>query len=155
MGIVTDSCFNLTKYKGKKQIKEMIMKNSKAIVLVSAACAFFVMCSSSPAVLISSADNQKEIKAKTGEIIELTIETQPSTGYSWQIASLSCVEKYGESKIDAGTDVRRMGRVETEHIFFKAVKAGSGYIDLKYVRPWEKDDKPAKSYKVSVIVTDK
>lgn len=116
--------------------------------------ASLLMCSSSQPLRLSSLDNQKEIKVKTGDIVELAIDTQPSTGYTWKIEALSCVEKYGDSRIDSGKGTA-LGRVETEYMRFKAVKIGSGFIDLKYIRPWETDKNPAKQYKVYIDVEDK
>ena len=132
------------------------MKKGKVLLsMAAAACAFLVMCSTAPSVRISASDNQKEIKAKTGEVIELTLDTQPSTGYAWQVVSLSGVEVYGKSKVESHNDGITVGGVETIHLFFKTVKSGAGSIELAYVRSWEPKADAEKHYKVLVVIEDK
>ena len=131
----------------------MLIKRISLFFLVCFSCVVFSMCASAPAVFLTTGDNQKAFNVKKGDIIKISIEAQLSTGYGWQIASLSCVEQYGAIKVETAQQ-NITGGADLQHIFFRAARAGNGYIELKYVRPWVSSDAPLKIYKVFVSVKE-
>ena len=112
---------------------------------------FALMCASAPSVLVSEKDNAKQFSLKKGEIIQLSLDAQLSTGYGWQVSSLGGVEQYGD--IDVKT-AKVIGGIDTQNIRFRALAAGKGFIELKYIRPWKKDDSPLRYFKVSLSITE-
>ena len=114
-------------------------------------CVFTVMCASAPAVHVSESDNAKAYTLKKGDIMKVSLNAQLSTGYGWQVTSLSGVEQYGEADVKtSGTP----GGIDVQNILFKAVKAGNGFVELKYLRPWKKDDAPLKYFKVNLTISE-
>ena len=112
---------------------------------------FALMCASAPSVIVSGNDNAKEFSLKKGEIVLISLDAQLSTGYGWQVSSISGVEQYGD--IDVKT-AKVIGGIDTQNIRFRAVSAGSGLIELKYIRPWKKDDTPLKYFKVHLSISE-
>ncbi|MCJ7532383.1 MAG: protease inhibitor I42 family protein [Anaerolineales bacterium] len=88
------------------------------------------------------------IKGKVikGEELQLTIESNPSTGASWQISGMDAtiLEQAGDTYFTAG--IRgRLGAAQHQVISLKAVTDGNSVVELIYRRPWETDVKPGRS----------
>jgi inhibitor of cysteine peptidase len=93
------------------------------------------------------------IELAVGQSHTVTLESNPTTGYQWQIASplderiLKLVHS-GYKK----PDTKLLGAGGVESWTFQAVGRGNTRIVMKYVRPWEKDVSPAKTVSFNVIV---
>ena len=85
-----------------------------------------------------------EVNARAGENFTITLESNPTTGYSWQLAKPldeKIVQFVGSEYVPSRTDLVGAGGVE--EWTFLALNKGSAKIVLKYARPWEKDKPPA------------
>lgn len=83
----------------------------------------------------------------------VTLPSNPTTGYHWELAAAldEGIVKLVNSTYQApATDL--LGAGGEEIWTFKAVGRGETVIELKYVRPWEKDVAPADraSFRVTV-----
>ncbi len=98
-------------------------------------------------------DSSIPIKLKAGDEFTVVLDSNPTTGYSWQLAGKpdEAILKLLGSKFQPPKTQRR-GAGGREFWTFKAVGAGSTAIVMKYVRPWEKDKPPAKKETFAVIV---
>jgi inhibitor of cysteine peptidase len=88
-----------------------------------------------------------------GEEFSLTLASNATTGYHWELAeplNEAIVKLVGSQYQAPNTNL--LGAGGQEVWTFRAVGAGQTTINLKYVRPWEKDMPPAEtaSYTVSV-----
>lgn len=104
-------------------------------------------------VCVTLAVAQTRIEVATGKQFTLTVESNPSTGYQWQLASPVDEKKvkFLRSMFNApNTD--RVGAAGVELWIFEAVGAGDTTISLKYVRPWEKDKAPAETAKFDIVI---
>lgn len=102
---------------------------------------------------VCSCSQPNALRARAGEQFTLTLESTPTTGYSWQLAeplNERIVQLVGSDYTPARTD--RVGAGGAETWTFLAVNKGSAKIALKYARPWEKDKPPVeeKSFLVKV-----
>lgn len=107
-----------------------------------------------PLFLLSSCAQYEVINARAGENFTITLESNPTTGYSWQLAKPldeKIVKLVGSEYVPSKTDL--VGAGGEENWTFLAVKKGTTRISLKYVRPWEKDKPPVeeKTFLVKVI----
>ena len=127
------------------------MKTIRKTVLLAPLLA--VMCATAPSVVITEADNAKNVPLKKGQILQLSLEAQLSTGYGWKISGLSGVEAYGDIEVKTASDIMTGGK-DIQIMRFRAIQSGSGFIELKYIRPWKPDDAPLKYYKVGVTVAE-
>jgi inhibitor of cysteine peptidase len=99
------------------------------------------------------AEKIEVIKVKVNEEFTVTLESNPTTGYVWQIArpiDNKVIKLIGSKFIPAQTKL--IGAGGQEAWTFKALKPGKAGIYFKYVRPWEKDDSSAKKRKFVIIV---
>ena len=113
---------------------------------------------SEPAQKLTEDDNGKTIKVKVGDLVAISLKGNPTTGFSWRTAKLDgkAIEQIGDPKYT--TNRHRPGMVGVGGTFlfkFKAAKSGKTEVNLEYVRPWEKDKKPVKTFAVTVEVEGK
>lgn len=95
----------------------------------------------------------KTVRATAGKEFIITLQSNITTGYQWQLAK--AVDK--EYVILTGLryvtkKAKRIGGGGKEEWTFKAVKPGKTAISFVYVRPWEKKAPPAdeKSFVVKI-----
>jgi len=86
------------------------------------------------------------IAATAGKEFTVTIESNPTTGYSWQLAKPldEKIIKLVANRYDAPGRGGRVGQGGREVWTFKAVAAGKTVVEMKYVRVWEKDKPPVR-----------
>jgi predicted secreted protein len=96
---------------------------------------------------------EKTIQCKVGETFSIVLDSNPSTGYQWQLAHsvdgklLKFINsKYIPPKIELA------GAGGKEVWSFKALSIRQTTIVFKYIRPWEKDKEPVKSMTFSVNI---
>ncbi|MBC7247516.1 MAG: protease inhibitor I42 family protein [Actinobacteria bacterium] len=103
-------------------------------------------------------DNPDEaIEVEEGLEFAIVLESNPTTGYQWQLAEpldgeiLSLVSATFESK-GGGEGEERVGAPGEEVWTFEAVGPGKAEITLAYARPWEKEAAPeeTKTFHVEV-----
>jgi inhibitor of cysteine peptidase len=107
-------------------------------------------------VQLTAADNGKTVTAVVGKTIVISLEGNITTGYGWQIAEVKgkAVESLG--KPSYATRPHQPGMVGVGGTFtlkFKAAEPGTAALKLVYVRPWEKDKPPEKTFAVTIKVT--
>jgi predicted secreted protein len=89
-------------------------------------------------VKLSKTDNDRTVSVPAGALVTVSLEGNPTTGYSWQLAKIegSGVEQVG--KIEFKNRPHRPGMVGVGgafHATFKAIKAGTSTVTLHYARP--------------------
>ena len=117
------------------------------------AIAFFSGCGAN-GVSITDADNGKQITLQSGDVITLTLESNPTTGYSWQVLEIDNVVLIQDGDPDykqAPNSDGLVGAGGTETLRFKAVEAGRTTLEIGYVRPWESVP-PIETFSLQVVV---
>jgi inhibitor of cysteine peptidase len=95
----------------------------------------------------------KVLRIPLGQTFKITLPSNPTTGYSWQLATApdaAIVAKEGH-EYRSNTPVRS-GSGGHEIWIFKARGKGRTAISLQYVRPWEKGQPPADTSRFEIIV---
>jgi inhibitor of cysteine peptidase len=87
---------------------------------------------------LTEADNERTVDLRVGERVRLTLSENATTGYRWAIDRLDreIVEEAGSEPRPSGGAIGSAGQVTFD---FKAKKAGSSEIALKYWRHFEGD----------------
>ena len=104
-------------------------------------------------VQLTDSDSGKTVKVAVGKSLTIVLEGNPTTGYQWQIGKIDGASVREEGKPEYVAKKRPAGMVGVGGTFvfrFKAVKPGKSEIKLVYLRPWEKDTPPAKSFAVKI-----
>ena len=93
------------------------------------------------------------VEVEVGQEFTITLESNPTTGYQWQLAKPldEGILKFIGSEYKA-PETELLGAGGKEVWTFKAVNRGIAEISLKYVRLWEKDVPPAKEQTFAIIV---
>ena len=102
---------------------------------------------------IRGAKNDKIIETNVGKSFIITLDSNPTTGYQWQIArqmDTGMVELIDSQYIAPKTGL--VGAPGHEEWHFKAIKEGKAIISFEYVRPWEKDELPSQAESFIVII---
>jgi len=98
-------------------------------------------------------DNGREMQLKKGQTLVVTLEGNPTTGYSWEVADPldeQVLRQAGEPEFQQESDLVGAGGVQI--LRFEAVNAGKMTLKLIYHRPWEKDVEPLETYSIQVVV---
>jgi len=109
-------------------------------------------CRSSGRVEIADTDNGSQVGLEVGETLGLSLESNPTTGYRWEVSELDqsiLVETYHEYEADSPAITGSGGR---EIWRFQAQRPGSTTLRLEYRRPWEEDVEPFQTFNVEGVV---
>lgn len=109
-------------------------------------------CRSSGRVEIADTDNGSQIGLQVGETLALSLESNPTTGYGWEIAEIDesiLVETFHEYEADSPAITGSGGQ---EVWRFEAQRSGSTTLRLEYRRPWEEGVEPIETFSVEVAV---
>ncbi len=101
---------------------------------------------------ITRADNGKTVEVARGSEVKVVLESNPTTGYSWQVKEVdtAILKQVGEAQFKADSSAIGAGGKET--FTFNAASAGQTTLKMEYRRPWEKDVPAAESFAVTVVV---
>ena len=117
------------------------------------AMALFSSCGTNNTQIVDD-DNGKQITVQTGDIVTVTLVSNPTTGYSWQVMQIDNSifiqdggPKYKESPGAEGL----VGAGGTETFRFKAIRAGETSLELGYMRPWE-SVQPIETFTIKVVI---
>ena len=91
---------------------------------------------------------QEVIETEVGHTFTIFLASNPTTGYSWQIAGKlpDGLELIGTDFQSSQADPGTVGGGGLEQWTFKATKAGNMTLVLEYRRPWEKEGPPAQRH---------
>jgi predicted secreted protein len=104
-------------------------------------------------LILTLKDNDTKVKLGRAETLELQLQVQGGTGYSWFVG------KNEEEKLKPmgkpvflKTDKVIPGGSVTQVYRFEAMATGSVRLEMWYKRPFEKDTKPAQTFVVTVEI---
>lgn len=106
-------------------------------------------------VTLGAADNGRQVELSSGQVLVVTLASNPTTGYSWEVSEVdeAVLTQLGEAEFRQapaeGEPVTGAGGTET---FRFAAAAGETTLTLVYHRPWEKDVEPLETFTVQVVV---
>lgn len=95
------------------------------------------------------------LSVKTNEQFYITLTSNPSTGYAWQVASVSNPDmvRFLDSQY-IRPESELVGAPGKQVLTFNALQEGSATLQLEYVRPWETDVPPVSIYVAEVVVVE-
>jgi inhibitor of cysteine peptidase len=100
-------------------------------------------------------DPSQTIEVTVGEEFVISLQSNATTGYSWQLASPldeDTVQLVASEYIPEPGAEEREGAGGVEEWTFEAAGKGSTVISLKYVRSWEEEEEEAETTDFSVEV---
>ena len=137
--------------KGNNQ--HLLLPGTQLTRIVAAA---FIVRAMGPQLRVDDTENGATMTVKVGDIIQVVLKGNPTTGYTWTAAlseqDESILEQMGE--YDYVSDSGLIGSGGTFTFRFKALKAGEATLKLVYSRPWE-SVQPLETFSMTVKVAEK
>jgi len=103
---------------------------------------------------ITDEDNGKQITVQSGDVITVTLVSNPTTGYSWQVMEIdnAILVQDGDPEYKQSPGAEGLvGAGGTETFHFKAIGSGQTSLGLGYLRPWESVP-PIETFTIQVVV---
>jgi C1A family cysteine protease len=103
-------------------------------------------------VRVSIANSGEVLKLNTHQILEVSLPSTPSTGYSWHIKDatrLSSIQQIGHESFVSDSKENPVGSSGTTTIRFAPVSTGISDLEMVYKRPFE-NEAPLNSYRLQV-----
>jgi inhibitor of cysteine peptidase len=104
---------------------------------------------------VSAKDRDQTVRAAVGNLVRITLESNPSTGYNWELRDF----EFGVAVFHSGDLVARdnagnvlFGAPGDTVITLQAVKPGRQDIKLVYRRQWEPPDQVAETFQFQLEV---
>lgn len=123
--------------------------------LVTVLCAVLLLSVTScgpKKIQIKEEINGQAIELKTGQKISISLESNPTTGFNWEVIEIDplLLKQVGEP--DYKSDSKLIGAGGVITFTFEALQTGKSTVKLIYHRSFEKDVAPEKTYEVFIEV---
>ena len=111
-------------------------------------------CEEPAELKLTTKDNDRRIELTPGQAFRIALESNPSTGFQWQIVEFDEVllQSTAESKYESSDPNGPPGTAGQQVFRFATRKAGQTTICMVYRRPWEKDQPPVRSYSLTLLI---
>ncbi len=103
---------------------------------------------------LEKSNNGQEFEINTQTEIIVSLEANPTTGYTWSISNLdtSLIKLIKESTLEA--DSQKLGAPGKQVFHFLSISPGVTELNLIYHREWEKQIAPLDTFQVVVRITE-
>ena len=104
-------------------------------------------------VTVTERNNGQTIPIPLHGTLVVGLKSQLGTGYGWQVLKIEGrrLKLLGEPELES-SPAGRPGEVEHQVFRFQALRTGISTLVLGYVRPWEKNVQPSKTFRLKVRV---
>jgi inhibitor of cysteine peptidase len=101
---------------------------------------------------LTNKDAGSTVVMKVGDTLEVALEGNPTTGYTWEVApdSGALLSPRGEMQFKPDSSLIGAGGIVT--LYFAAVQPGEGSLRLIYHRTFEPTVAPLKIFEINVLV---
>jgi predicted secreted protein/cell division septation protein DedD len=102
-------------------------------------------------IRLTEEDNGGLAELGEDQVLVISLESNPSTGYSWQVAEIDedVVQQVGETEFEQLSPL--LGAPEKQILRFRPTGTGQSTLKLVYHRPWEKGAEPIREFSVQVL----
>ena len=102
---------------------------------------------------IATSDNGTKVNAFVGQELVITLNGNPSTGYTWETKDLdpTMFLQVGETQFTSSNPTL-VGSGGTQTLTIRTLKTGTATLTLVYHRPWETGVAPADTFSVVLLV---
>jgi predicted secreted protein len=144
--------------KGERTMKTCNTKNIIAVALLVLLLSFALAACAQPQpdlpveVSIRWSEIDQGVGLEIGDILEVVLPANPSTGYIWEIGfyNQSVLKPSGEPEFSSTST--NLGAEESQALHFEAVGEGETELVLVYRGPSENEDVQEQTFKVDVSV---
>ena len=125
----------------------------KVISFLTLLLIFLTDCTSNTLTITDKSLNNI-YNVKPGTNIEIYLESNPTTGYDWEIIQFDSTIFSFNSELYIANSVteKKIGSGGNKKYTFKAVKSGSAQLLFQYKRPFEIESASSKTFSVEIVV---
>jgi inhibitor of cysteine peptidase len=100
-------------------------------------------------------EGSPDVRVKTGDDFALQLDSNITTGYTWQIANKldEAVVRLVDERYEVPADTGRVGAGGQQRFTLHALAKGTTTIKLQYVRPWEQPLVPNREATFTIAVS--
>ena len=102
---------------------------------------------------LTEIDNGRSIELRVGDILEVTLPANPTTGFQWEVSEVdnAILRPIGEPKFEPSSNAVGSGGQVTFR--FEAIGTGQTALKLIHHRAFEEDVPPIETFEVNITVT--
>jgi inhibitor of cysteine peptidase len=104
---------------------------------------------------LTGSDNGATLQISPGDTVAIALDSNPTTGYSWQIIQMddSLLQLMREPEFQADNEENQLvGAPGTETFTLQALATGQATLILGYSRPWEETVPPVEMYTIHFLI---
>ena len=111
-------------------------------------------------IQLTDANNGDTVYLKVGQSLVITLESNPTTGYMWEVEKIdtAVLAQIGETEIipasESESEPQLVGQGGVEVLRFQAQSAGEFTLKLVYHQPWEGGDASPEGFSVTIVVSE-
>jgi inhibitor of cysteine peptidase len=106
-------------------------------------------------VALSAEDSGARAELDAGDLLVVTLESNPTTGYAWEVSEVdkAVLAQVGEAEFqEAAQEGEQLVGAPGVQTFRFVAARGETTLALVYRRSWEKDVEPLQTFTVEVVV---
>lgn len=141
----------------RNMVKAMVQTGLIRVLVIIALCCFICPHIAADNESYTMSDNNSDISVELGGTFGISLESNPTTGYGWNITEydhsiLELVNTSYESAKNQTPPV--VGAGGSQNWTFEGSKAGETTLKLVYLRSWEGEDSAVNEYLLHITVGD-
>jgi inhibitor of cysteine peptidase len=110
--------------------------------------------SGSGPVSVGASDDHGTVHLSTGQILEVSLPANPTTGFSWAVVEQSGLVAAGSRYVPAPHRPGLVGSGGTAVFEFRAPSRGVQHLDMTYAQHFDPSVPPARTFSLTVDVSD-
>ena len=104
-------------------------------------------------ICLENKDDGNTVKLEPGDTLVITLDANPTTGYSWHVLKIDrSILDLRKKEFQPASNL--LGAPGKEILHFMALGSGETKLVLGCLRPWEKGAKPLHTFSARVRVVD-
>jgi inhibitor of cysteine peptidase len=128
------------------------IRSLRSVFLLAMLAVLGLGLASAAVVQVGASDNGGAIKVKKGDIVELTLPTNASTGYDWTILPASTTLLKLQTHTSKRSPGGQLGAPGMSTFRFITTAKGSGNLSMEYARSWEHSPTTDKKFALRVDI---
>ncbi len=129
-----------------------VLKAASLGALLFLACCPLRAAADSAPVVVTDKDDGHTVAVAVGQVLEVRLPSNPSTGYQWTAGALKTGALNAQRPpVYEGSKPQLPGSGGTEVFTYQGAAAGTEHLSFAYSRPWEKVE-PAKRVAITITV---
>lgn len=130
------------------------MKRQMGLVLLLGIILLTGCSTSQNEITLTDDDNGSMVTASLNQTIIITLPSNPSTGYSWNVFQIDSAQlnQVGETEFIPENEKPLVGQGGAEKLQFLVIAEGKSTLILVYHRPWEEGVEPLETFSIEIVV---